>query len=87
MKIDQLPNLRRWATLEKHVIKTKGLADKITAKGTPVSGALLFRVLTEKLEQQREPAAALLPKILDAAKFYRYDPETDYIKHPEKAGY
>lgn len=79
--LDPLKNLRRWAALSKDMIKTRGFAVRIErASGMPLTDSMLLRILTEDLEQQREPNAEILPFILQVAEEWSYKPEVDYSK-------
>lgn len=81
-----IDNIRRFLKLNQHLIKSSGIAAEINKSGDPVSAALLFRVLTENLEQQREAAPKLvtdIEKVLTTK--FNYNPEINYLEHPEKA--
>jgi hypothetical protein len=87
-----LANLRRWAAINKDMIKVKGFAVRIEqaakkgashSKNDPklnLSHSMLVRILTEDLEQQREPNEEILPFILQVAQEWNYNPETNYFK-------
>lgn len=80
-KPDPLTNLRRWAALEAGNIKFNGLAKQVSTKAaSPLSASMLNRILTENLEQQREPKAKLLPFILEVCQKYSFNPEVNYCK-------
>lgn len=76
-----IDNLRRWASLSKDMLKTKGFAARISkAARMPLSDSMLLRILTEDLEQQREPSPDILPFILQVAEEWNFKPESDYFK-------
>jgi hypothetical protein len=79
--IDPLKNLRRWAALTKDMIKIKGFAARVSkAAKLPLSDTMLLRILTENLEQQREPNSYIKPFIFKVAEEWNYKPEVDYSK-------